>query len=173
MVEFLQNYGQLLNLLSVSIIPLAIWFLGIKFQDRKSKRDVRMNLFLTLMANRNSIPLSKEWVDSLNQIDIVFQSNEKVIRAWKDYYNSLQHSDINFNLANSYKLDMLSEMANDLGYKNLKQTDIDKFYSPRLFSNIANTEDQIREEWLRILLNSKSLSKSYTDDELNNRTKEY
>ena len=47
------------------------------------------NLFLTLMANRKANPITKEWVDALNAIDVVFQENYKVRHAWREYLDSL------------------------------------------------------------------------------------
>jgi len=92
--KFLKDYGELI---SITLIPIIIWFLGIRFQDRKSKQDAKMQLFLKLMANRKSTPISKEWVDSLNQIDVVFQDSPKVRNAWRNFFDSLhpksQHFD--------------------------------------------------------------------------------
>lgn len=55
---------------------------------QKAKRD----LFFTLMANRKSTPITKEWVDALNTIDIAFQDNHKVRMAWREYYDSLNEN---------------------------------------------------------------------------------
>ena len=40
------------------------------------------------MANRKATP-NKEWVDALNTIDVVFQDDKKVRKAWREYYDSL------------------------------------------------------------------------------------
>lgn len=41
------------------------------------------------MADRKSTPITKEWVDALNTIDVVFQENKKVRHAWREYLDSL------------------------------------------------------------------------------------
>lgn len=168
MKEFLQTYGQLFTLFSVTLIPFTIWWLGIKFQDRKTKRDAKLNLFFTLMANRAVSPVNREWVDSLNLIDIVYQSNKKVRAAWAAYYDALHPRSQHFDNIDAFKLDLLSEMANDLGYKDLKQTEIGKVYSPQAFRNKSDWDEKLQGEIYRVLSASKSFSQSFTDDELNN-----
>ncbi|AZA78139.1 hypothetical protein EG347_11745 [Chryseobacterium sp. G0186] len=168
MKEFLQSYGQLFTLLSVTLIPFTIWWLGIKFQDRKAKRDAKLNLFFTLMANRATNPVVKEWVDALNLIDIVFQSNKKVRTAWAAYYDALHPRSQHMDNIEAFKLDLLSEMANDLGYKDLKQTEIGKTYSPQAFRNRSDWDIKLQNEIYRVLSASKSFSQPFTDDELNN-----
>lgn len=154
------------QVLAVAVVPIIVWFIGIKYQDRKAKKNAQMNVFLTLMANRKANPISKEWVDSLNIIDVVFQDNKKVRQAWKEYFDSLNNKSPHFETNNSYMLDLLSEMALSLGYKDLKQTEIDAFYNPQLFLNQSNLQNQILNENLRVLRHSKSFSESLSDEEL-------
>lgn len=65
-LQLLIGIGQII---AVAIIPIIVWVLGIKYQDRRTKKDAQLNLFLTLMANRKSNPITKEWIDALNTID--------------------------------------------------------------------------------------------------------
>lgn len=150
---------------SVAIIPIIVWFLGIKYQNRKAKKDAQLRLFLTLMANRQKNPISEAWVDALNSIDVVFQKNKKVRAAWRDYLDSLDPKSAHFDKQNSYKLDLLSEMAESLGYKQLKQTEIDRFYSPMYFGSQLTRQDLLFKEFLRVLMHSKSSSESFLDEE--------
>ena len=85
-MQIIIGIGQIL---AVAIIPIIVWWLGIKYQDRKAKKEAQMRLFLTLMADRKSNPITKEWVDALNTIDVVFQDNKKVRHAWREYLDSL------------------------------------------------------------------------------------
>ena len=64
-------------------------------------------------------------------------------------------------------LDLLSEMALSLGYKDLKQTEIDSFYSPQQFVDQNQMQNELMTENLRILRHSKNLSEPYTDEEYN------
>ena len=152
------------QIVAVAVIPLIVWWMGILWQKSKTKNDAKQELFLTLMANRKATP-NKEWVDALNTIDIVFQDNKNVRKAWREYYDSLDPSSQYNKDTNAFKLDLLSEMANALGYKDLKQTEIDRFYSPNYFSQLQQTQNLLAQESLRVLSHSKSNSETFTDEE--------
>lgn len=159
--QLLKDYGELI---SITLIPFILWFIGVKFQNRKSKQDAKLSLFLNLMANRKATP-NKEWADSLNLIDIIFQDDKKVRKAWLDYYNSLQPNSPHLNNRNSFQLDLLSEIANSLNYKNLKQTEIDRFYSPQHFGDIESTQGVLLKEQIRVLLRTKAYGVEMTEEE--------
>lgn len=146
--------------------------LSIKYQNRKAKKDAQLRVFLTLMADRKSTPITKEWVDALNTIDVVFQENKKVRHAWREYLDSLNEKSPHFDSSNSFRLDLLSEMAVSLGYKNLKQTEIDRFYSPKYFGSQMSRQEILFQENLRILTRSKSCAESFTDEEYEQHYKE-
>ena len=124
------------------------------------------------MANRKATP-NKEWVDALNTIDIVFQDDKKVRRAWREYYDSLDETSQYNKETNAFKLDLLSEMAQSLGYKDLKQTEIDRFYSPKYFSQIQDTHNLLARESLRVLSHSKSNGEAFTEEEYVQHLKEF
>lgn len=123
-----------------------------------------MHLFLNLMANRKSTPISKEWVDSLNQIDVVFQDNPKVRKAWLSFFDSLHPKSQHFENKNSFQLDLLSEIANSLNYKKLKQTEIDRFYNPQAFEDKESQKELITKETIRILKQTKSFGESLNEE---------
>lgn len=154
---------------AVAFVPFIIWVIGVKYQNRQSKKEAQMRLFLILMANRQKDPISQEWVDALNSIDVVFQDKKKVRMAWRYYLDSLNQKSAHFNEQNSFKLDLLSEMAEALGYKQLKQTEIDRFYSPMYFSSQQSRQEILYNEYLRVLMHSKSEAESFTEEEFNNR----
>ena len=60
---------------------------------------------------------------------------------------------------------MLSEMAESLGYKQLKQTEIDRFYNPVYFSSQQSRQGILFNETLRVLMHSKSEAESFSEDE--------
>lgn len=121
------------------------------------------------MAKRKTSPPPIEYVDALNKIDVVFQKNKQVRRAWKEYFDALHPDSQHFANSNSYKLDLLSEMANVLGYKNLKQTEIDRFYSPQYFADTQKTQDTFWRENIRVLQHSKNVSEGFSDEEMKKR----
>lgn len=107
--EYIQIIIGIGQIIAVAIIPIIVWVLGIKYQDRKAKKDAQLRVFLTLMADRKSAPITKEWVDALNTIDVVFQENKKVRHAWREYLDSLNEKSPHFDSSNSFRLDLLSD----------------------------------------------------------------
>ena len=66
---------------------------------------------------------------------------------------------------NSFEIDLLSDLANALGYKDLKQTEIDRFYSPNYFLQLQQTQDLLAQESLPVLSHSKSNAVAFTEEE--------
>ncbi len=52
------------QVVAVAVVPIIVWFFGIKYQDRKAKKDAQLRVFLTLMANRKANPITRDWVNS-------------------------------------------------------------------------------------------------------------
>jgi len=153
--NFFLSYG---NLISITLIPIIIWVLGIKYQDRKSKKEAKLNLFLTLMAERRKGDvISEKWADSLNVIDVIFQDDKNVRSAWNEFYDSLHTQSLNYSNNAIYLLALLSEMANSLGYKDLKQTEIDRFYLPNYMIEQKNLKQQLMQEGIRVLKQTERL----------------
>lgn len=150
-IENLQLLIGIGQIIAVAIIPIIVWVLGIKYQDRRTKKDAQLNLFLTLMANRKSNPITKEWIDALNTIDVVFQDNIKVRHAWREYLDSLNNKSPHFETSNSFLLDLLSEMSMAVGYGNLKQTEIDRFYLPVYFTNQLKANEDLKQSFQKTL----------------------
>ena len=157
--EYIQIIIGIGQIIAVAIIPIIVWVLGIKYQNRKAKKDAQLRVFLTLMADRKSTPITKEWVDALNTIDVVFQENKKVRHAWREYLDSLNEKSPHFDSSNSFRLDLLSEM-------------IDRFYSPKYFGSQMSRQEILFQENLRILTRSKSCAESFTDEEYEQHYKE-
>lgn len=155
----------IVQIISVAFVPIIVWLMGIAWNNRSAKQKAKRDLFFTLMANRKSVMISKEWVDALNQIDVVFQDDKKVRRAWREYFDSLDEKSQYNKDRESFLLDLLSEMANSLGYKDLKQTEISRFYNPQAFSNQQQVASMINTELIRVLSHSKSYAAGFTEEE--------
>lgn len=160
------------QIISVAVIPIIVWWMGVRWNQRIAKENAKRELFFTLMANRKSLLISKEWVDALNKIDVVFQDDKKVRRAWREYFDSLDENSQYNKDRESFLLDLLSEMANSLGYKDLKQTEISRFYNPQAFSNQQQIASVINNELIRVLSRSKSYAEGYTEEEYKSHKKE-
>lgn len=77
----IQIIGIIVNVAGLFAAPLVAWYITIRYQERKVKEQQKSDLFLTLMAHRKKNPPAIEWVNALNQIDVVFQDNVKVRTA--------------------------------------------------------------------------------------------
>ena len=141
-------------------------------EDLESVSDDTLRNYLDFANAYAANTTTKEWVDALNTIDVVFQENKKVRHAWREYLDSLNEKSPHFDSSNSFRLDLLSEMAVSLGYKNLKQTEIDRFYSPKYFGSQMSRQEILFQENLRILTRSKSCAESFTDEEYEQHYKE-
>ncbi len=153
------------QVVAVAIIPLVVFLAGNGYEKRRAKIEAKRDLFFTLMRNRKSSMIFKEKIDAFNLIDVVFQDDKKVRAAWKDYLDALNPNSPNVQNSNSFLLDLLSEMAISLGYKELKQTEIDRFYEPQGIIDDWNDNKVIRTEFTRVLKSSKSFAESYNEQQ--------
>lgn len=137
---------------------LAVW-ISLWYQNRAQSRNAKQHLFLTLMAHRKATSPPLEWANSLNLIDVVYPEHPKVVRLWHDLYEILgQRPEVNWQAWNHKHLELLSEMAKVLGYQNLQQTDMDKFYIPAAHGNLAKMQSDLAVELLRVLKSTERLS---------------
>jgi hypothetical protein len=148
---------EIINIIAIVVGPLFAVLITLWWQERKEKRDKKINLFTMLLAYRKSYPVSPEWARGLNVIDVVFQDHPRVLELWHQYYDMLmvQHPDEGQKTAQNHKyLELMSEIAKDLGFAKLQQTEIDKFYIPQAHADDANLNAAVRLEFLRVLQGS-------------------
>ena len=129
----------------VIAVCITLWW-----QDRKEKRDAKRNLFMTLMAQRKTTPPSYGWVQGLNLIDVVFAEDREVVRLWHELFQLFENRERTQTQDHKY-IELLSAMASVLGYRQLQQTDIDKFYTPQTYVDALNAQNKAQAEWLRVL----------------------
>ena len=154
---YLKDWLTLAALLAGPVI--AVWW-TLFHQDRKERRAAKERLFITLMAHRRSNPISKEWAQALNVIDVVYADDASIVAKWHSLYMVLNTAPLNYNNFLHGHLELLSEMARVLGYKNIQQTDIDKFYVPDVHTKQAEKQAETQTELLRVLKSSHSFSRS-------------
>lgn len=148
---------QTMNIIAVIVGPIIAVIITLAYQRYKEKQDIKHRVFLTLMGHRKSIPISFALVEALNTLDVIFHANNKVIRLWHEYYESLCQTAPDSRTLENQKhkyLELLSAIAEDLGYKNLKQTDIDKFYIPQGHIDQMEIQGKTQQEFLRVLQNT-------------------
>jgi len=104
------------------------------------------------MGQRKGLIISQEVAQALNTIDVVFSGNSNVIALWHKYYALLSQPP--GEERNHTWIELLEEMAADLQYSNLKQTDLDKFYIPQGHVDQLDFEREVQTELLRVLKNT-------------------
>ena len=148
-----------LNILLLIITAFVIWQspieavkIGRKLNEEQEKRKAKMDLFLTLFAQRGT-PVRQDFIDNLNKISVVFYDVQKVLDAWKEYLAGLSNSAIinqNDKIKN-LRTNLLSQMASHLGYGNILQTEIQEPYYPEGQIQQEATDFQLRNEALKYL----------------------
>lgn len=138
--------------LAIFLGPLAGVLFTFWFQSRKDRSSEKHRLFVTLMGERKGINISQEMAKALNTIDIVFSNNPTVVSLWHRYYALLSQPP--GQERNHTWLELLTAMAADLHYSNLKQTDLDKFYIPQGHVDDADFQRKVGEQWSRVLENT-------------------
>lgn len=147
----------IISIVAVIVGPIAAVLITLWWQQRKEKRDAKLRLFLALMAHRKSAPPTYEWVAALNLIDVVFANHPQVISLWHELFN-MYHNPTSEESQNHKKLELLSQMAQELGFSNLQQVDIDKFYCPSSHKDQLKANAETQAEWLRVLKNTSRVS---------------
>ena len=142
--------------IAIILGPIFAVIITLFYQRYKEKRDFKHHIFYDLMSQRKSFPISQEIVRELNLIDVGFSNNPKVLSLWHDYYQMLHQKadDRLYKLQEQKFVELLSEIAHDLGYKNLQQVDIDKFYTPMAHVNQFEYNVKLQAELLRVLENT-------------------
>ena len=124
------------------------------WQNRREKRAAKMDVFMTLMAHRKANPPTPDWVRCANLIDVIFAQDAQVLGKWHALYKIISdQSQLGSQEHQHTLLELLSAMAKVLGYKNLQQTDIDKFYIPPAYLMQAVANAQIQNEFLNMFRN--------------------
>ena len=145
-----------LTIAAIIVGPITAVGLQLWMEKRRQKRQAKMWLFSAMMAYRKSSPPAAEWVSALNQIDVIFYDAPKVVQAWHSFFDALDRppEQANHQATLHRMLDLLHEMAKHLGYPEIKQTDLDRFYSPVQYGNVATLQSALQYELLRVLQNT-------------------
>lgn len=152
-----------INIISIIASPVFAVIITLWYSNRKEKRRAQVDLFLTLVAHRKAYPPPYRFIDALNTIDIIFHNKPKIRAEWVKVYSHLMvqlPANVNITEYNKAMLDLLDEMARTLRYKNVKQTNLDSYYTPTLYENERLFQKELNNEWLRVVRNSQHLGSS-------------
>jgi hypothetical protein len=115
-------------------------FLGFLWQTKKDNKKDKKSILITLMAYRGIGSEEHDWVKALNMVDVVYYDNKKVRTLLHDYFKHLYRPLYDTGAHKKILLDLLHEMVKDIGYKNIKQSDIMDFYFPESLGRLYPTE---------------------------------
>ncbi|MBK7885641.1 MAG: hypothetical protein IPJ81_19030 [Chitinophagaceae bacterium] len=121
-------------------------FFGFIWQIKNDKNKDKRGILQTLMAYRGVGAMEHDWVKALNMIDIVFYGNPKIKVLRKEYFKHLCEPLYDTGLHDVILTDLLSEMAKDIGYSDLKPTDIEDYYCPRTLYTMYGVKPDISEQ---------------------------
>ena len=138
--------------LAIFLGPLAGVIFTLWFQARKEVKDAKHRLFLALLGERKAHLVSAQVAQELNKIDVVFSDAPRVRAVWHEYY-ALLHGQPGEPRAHKW-LELLSSIAQELGYKGLTQLDLDKFYIPQGHVDDAEFRRKVATSLARVLENT-------------------
>ena len=122
--------------------PVNAVRIGRTLNDEEQKDNAKRSLFLRLFSLRGN-PVHYDFVRGLNQIDIVFADSPDVLAQWHIHYDSLHLENLvdEKTVWQLQRTNLLSAMAESLGYNKIRQTDMIKNYTP------VGHENQNKMEW--------------------------
>ena len=154
---------EILSIISVLLSPL-IAVQVTKWLDRiKEDENRKLEIFRILMGQRGMYPRTNEFIIALNQIDIVYYNNPKVLEKWKKFYEVTlpNHPELSDN--SKYLNELLFQMAKVLKYDNLESIDIGKYYSTQQRADDLDFQREYYSEFYRVLKNSEHFGEKRKD----------
>ena len=142
-----------INIVAIVLSPILAVIITQRLQNRAKKREDKLSIFKTLMANRNFGWVGRDSVYALNIIDIVFSDSKKVREQWALYYEYMGRpsESISTNTANIKRTELLEAIADDLGYKGkITWVTVQNSYTPKGYSDYLDSEARIYEAQAKI-----------------------
>ena len=126
-----------INILVLIITTVAVWLspiqavkIGQKLQQKDKLYTNKFYVFATLIGNRHAKGGAENFVVAINQIPIVFQDDKKVLLAWDKYIQAHTNATLTLSDLNSYLNDLVIALANDLGYKDIGNDLLVRYFYP-------------------------------------------
>ena len=169
----------IINIVAIILSPVLAVIITQRLQDRAKKREDKLTIFKTLMANRHYGWINRDSVYALNIIDIVFSNSSNVREKWALYheYMSRPSESISMSTSNIKSTELLEAIAEDLGYKGkVTWVTVQNSYMPKGYSDYLNNEAQYYKAQYQIagfvdkitsMLNSPTLGKDIIKSLLN------
>ncbi|WP_454780308.1 DUF6680 family protein [Legionella sp. WA2022007384] len=161
----MMEWKDIIMTAAVIIGPIVAVIIARTLDDEKFSKERKLEIFRALVKDRSN-PLSYDFVNAFNLIQIEFSKDKQVIDAWKSLYNSRQeagpakddHEGWGRKIAewNSKTDRLLFEIATILDMK-VNPFDIQASYIPVAWGNEQQLNSEIRALLLKLLKNEISL----------------
>lgn len=153
-----------ISIIAILVGPVCAVFINQYLQNRKIENDAKRSVLINLVAYRGN-RLHINFVTSLNIIEIVFHKNKQVIKKWHEHFENLHIPLENVSPEDADKIGkivddslfaLIAEIANSLGYRNLRQADLSSSYTPKGHISQSQSDEMLR--WSTIEFLNKSVS---------------
>lgn len=109
-------------------------FLGFIWQSKNDKNKDKKQLLGILMAYRGLTAREDDFVKALNMIDVFFYDSKEVRNILHDYFKHLYKPLYETGHHNRILLQLILAMAKNIGYTDLKESDITDYYYPERYA---------------------------------------
>lgn len=112
---------DVINLIALILAPILAVLIGQKLQNRTQKRNDKMQIFKILMTSR-IFGWTRESVEAMNLIDIVFADDKAVRKQWKVCFDKMcveNPTETDLSKIKTEREKLLETMSRSLGYKNI------------------------------------------------------
>lgn len=115
------------------ISPIVAVILTIWYQAREAKYRAKLNIFMDLVSFRHHVPVPWQFFVALNRIDVVFHKQEAICHLYHEYYDLTLRdlTGVDGVLLNEKKVALITEMARHLGYNQIDQIYLQRYYQPK------------------------------------------
>ena len=144
----------IISVIAILISPLIAVQVTRHLDKKEAEKNRQLEIFRVLMGQRGLLPRTDEYVVALNQIDAVFHKVESVRKAYGELYKATSPNSSELSDSGKYLIILLQEMAKHLEFDNLRDLDIDKYYTPQTRADGQNFLGKYYNEFLRVLENS-------------------
>lgn len=147
--ELSSTWIGLLEVFATLMSGIIAVIITIYVQNRNEKIKMKSDVFMKLMAHKGAKQFSKEYIEAMNNIIVVYKDDSEVIKKLKEFhdlvYNKLPSEDTTI-LEKIDKIvdEIAMEMAKVLKFKNLDDDDIKMHYIPRWMDEDVNLERDLK-----------------------------
>lgn len=128
------EFYKLIYMITTTIIGFGGIILGALFsywvQRVYSNRQEKFEVIKLLIADRNKMSASGEWVRAFNTVRLLFRNNEEINKSHLAFCELTKLKDFNHDDAKDILYKMIIEMLNSIGIKGVIMDDMKSFYGP-------------------------------------------